>query len=415
MKKIILFLIIELLILKFTIAQSPWVQMPNFTNDNLYSGKSFQGECLVFGSNSGVKSMWRSTDGGQNWMFKNILYNGVAFLTPERWIGADYSTYTFYLTPDSGNTWQHLPFLDGRYWSRFSFNSYSIIAAHDIPDWPTNDTVYLYLSIDNFNTYNLYKKLNVDTFALQNNIFPIYLLDSLLIYKFDDGKLYKSVNAGNSWSYLSDLSYNSKMYFFNQNLGFYIDQGNFPNQLYRTTDGGQTWSLVLANPTSILLDFVICKNMDTCYAFGNNMIGDKRIYRSINGGLNWQTSQNFANNINSLVITDSMGVFAFGNSGLYIRSNSISALFENSDVYFSNLSLFPNPNTGQFTIIVQTLNEQEQLQLSVTDVYGKQILNQQIVNSVNHSIDLSAYSKGIYYVSVTGNSGFREVKKVVVN
>jgi hypothetical protein len=77
--------------------------------------------------------------------------------------------------------------------------------------------------------------------------------------------------------------------------------------------------------------------------------------------------------------------------------------------------LFPNPNNGTFTIYVQTLNEQEQLQLSVMDVYGKQLLAQQINNSVNHQIDLSAYSKGIYYVSVTGTNGFREVKKVVVN
>jgi hypothetical protein len=49
------------------------------------------------------------------------------------------------------------------------------------------------------------------------------------------------------------------------------------------------------------------------------------------------------------------------------------------------------------------------------DVFGKHIINQQINNSTNHQIDLSAYSKGIYYVSVTGSNGFREVKKVVVN
>ncbi|MFN7015014.1 MAG: 3-coathanger stack domain-containing protein, partial [Bacteroidia bacterium] len=78
-------------------------------------------------------------------------------------------------------------------------------------------------------------------------------------------------------------------------------------------------------------------------------------------------------------------------------------------------NIHPNPNTGIFSIYVQTLNEQEQLQLSVMDVYGKQLLAQQITNSVNHQIDLSAYSKGVYYVSVTGNSGFREVRKVVVN
>lgn len=97
--------------------------------------------------------------------------------------------------------------------------------------------------------------------------------------------------------------------------------------------------------------------------------------------------------------------------GLELQNNINST----NTQYHQAFKIIPNPNNGTFTIYVQTLNEQEQLQLSVMDVYGKQIFNQQINNSENHQIDLSAYSKGIYYVSVTGNNGFREVKKVVVN
>ena len=95
----------------------------------------------------------------------------------------------------------------------------------------------------------------------------------------------------------------------------------------------------------------------------------------------------------------------------YNNVSSTSSIVQSSESF----RLFPNPNNGTFTIYVQTLNEQEQLQLSVMDVYGKQIINQQIVNSVNHQIDLSAYSKGVYYVSVTGSNCYREVKKVLVN
>lgn len=397
-----------------TMAQSPWVQMPAFTSDNLFSGRCFSGECFVFGNLSGTNRIWRSIDGGQSWSSKNITYQGVTVLTPQRWIAGDYSDYTFYITPDSGNTWQHLPVLDGKYWQRFNFNTYSMIVAYEIPDWPTNDTAYLYISDDHFNTYRLYTKLNIDTFALQDNVFPIFLLDSLTVFKYDDGKLYKSLNAGNTWAYLSDLSYNPRIYFYNQNLGFYYDQMNVPNILYRTSNGGQSWNAVL-NPASILLDFIICKNTDTCFAFGNNMMGDKRIYWSVNGGVSWQTSQNFNNNIRSLVLTDTMGVFAFGNSGLYVRSNFITGFFDDFSFNGQALNLYPNPNNGTFTVYVQTLNEPEQLQLTVMDVFGKQIINQQINNTSNHQIDLSAYSKGIYYVSVTGSNGFREVKKVVVN
>ncbi|MFN7013775.1 MAG: 3-coathanger stack domain-containing protein, partial [Bacteroidia bacterium] len=62
----------------------------------------------------------------------------------------------------------------------------------------------------------------------------------------------------------------------------------------------------------------------------------------------------------------------------YNNISSITSIVQSSESF----KLFPNPNTGTFTIYVQTLNEQEQLQLSVMDVYGKQLLAQQINNSV---------------------------------
>jgi beta-glucanase (GH16 family) len=100
------------------------------------------------------------------------------------------------------------------------------------------------------------------------------------------------------------------------------------------------------------------------------------------------------------------------NKSVLALNNNYVPFIEQNLFWFN---IYPNPNKGIFTIYVQTLNNQEQLQLQVIDVYGKQLLAQQINNSVNHQIDLSAYSKGIYYVSVTSSSGFREVKKVVVN
>ena len=140
----------------------------------------------------------------------------------------------------------------------------------------------------------------------------------------------------------------------------------------------------------------------------NNSPSNEEMSITIQNILNYTDSVAMAQGKVDLIIPVPNGkTFKPQQNGLQTIENRVI----NSDKFL----LFPNPNTGQFTIIVQTLNEQEQLQLNVMDVYGKQILNQQINNSENHPINLSAYSKGIYYVSFTGNNGFREVKKVVVN
>ncbi|MFN7013156.1 MAG: T9SS type A sorting domain-containing protein, partial [Bacteroidia bacterium] len=65
-------------------------------------------------------------------------------------------------------------------------------------------------------------------------------------------------------------------------------------------------------------------------------------------------------------------------------------------------------------INVQTLKKDEQFQLRVLDVFGKEIINQQVNHSLNHQIDLSPYGKGVYLIQVINNNQDCMVKKVVV-
>ncbi|MFN7013243.1 MAG: 3-coathanger stack domain-containing protein, partial [Bacteroidia bacterium] len=67
----------------------------------------------------------------------------------------------------------------------------------------------------------------------------------------------------------------------------------------------------------------------------------------------------------------------------------LSLLTTNNVEILFNYRVFPNPTTGIININVQTLKKDEQFQLRVLDVFGKEIINQQVNHSLNHQIDLS--------------------------
>ncbi|MFN4234589.1 MAG: T9SS type A sorting domain-containing protein [Bacteroidia bacterium] len=79
-----------------------------------------------------------------------------------------------------------------------------------------------------------------------------------------------------------------------------------------------------------------------------------------------------------------------------------------------NFSIFPNPNTGQFTIIVQTLNESEDAQIIISDMFGKQ-MEQFIVTKQENQLDLTHLSKGIYLVSLFTKNTVTQTQKVIIH
>lgn len=77
-----------------------------------------------------------------------------------------------------------------------------------------------------------------------------------------------------------------------------------------------------------------------------------------------------------------------------------------------HLKFIPNPSTGIFNLKTDSA---QQLSISVIDITGKEILNQQNVNiqDNNYKIDLSNYSSGIYVLSIK-TSTTTTIKKLIV-
>jgi len=76
---------------------------------------------------------------------------------------------------------------------------------------------------------------------------------------------------------------------------------------------------------------------------------------------------------------------------------------QHSTLNIQNLSIYPNPTNGLFTVSLDKVNTDSRV--IVYTVVGTVIVNQKITNN-NTVINLEAYDKGIYFVKITNGNSF---------
>jgi hypothetical protein len=104
----------------------------------------------------------------------------------------------------------------------------------------------------------------------------------------------------------------------------------------------------------------------------------------------------------------------FGNARLSGKGAFISKLqlptgVINVGTKAKNISLYPNPNTGNFTIDLQSNTYQS---LRITDITGKQVYQQSINPASQQQINLKL-PDGVYFIRLTGK-GEAVVQKFIV-
>lgn len=77
----------------------------------------------------------------------------------------------------------------------------------------------------------------------------------------------------------------------------------------------------------------------------------------------------------------------------------------------NELSVYPNPSTGIFTI--SSANNTGKLEITVLNMLGQTVKTESSKDSRLAVIDLSTYSKGVYYVKVQMNDGTKLVKVIL--
>jgi len=76
------------------------------------------------------------------------------------------------------------------------------------------------------------------------------------------------------------------------------------------------------------------------------------------------------------------------------------------------LLIYPNPNTGQFTIIPNNPEQLGTLNLIVYQINGHKVLEETLTKQVL-KIDLTQFSKGVYYLQLKSDKGIL-TRKIIV-
>jgi hypothetical protein len=239
---------------------------------------------------------------------------------------------------------------------------------------------------------------------------------------FNAGAISKTSNRGNTWADLTIPSnfYPHSGFFFNKDTGIVV---GFNGKISKTNDGGLTWSI----PDSIgqypLMDIHFVNHSIGYITGGNNYYNNTNyfkgiIYKTIDGGLNWQVldSSYYDGLVKMSFPSDSVG-YAVGMNGIILKitsANSINTIVQNVSSQ-KDFTIFPNPASSTISISFPTASSQT-VKTKITSVTGEIVFRQEdkaTAPVIKYEVSVSKLSNGIYFLSVQ-TAGEIVTRKIVV-
>ena len=185
----------------------------------------------------------------------------------------------------------------------------------------SKDTIFitgtnkLYVSFDggkNWNTSNVTSSYITDSYFTSSSVGHVGCTN---------GSVFKTLDGGKTWSLKSSNNSSSsninKIYFADSNTGF-ISRG-YMADILKTTDAGETWKV--NNSSSDVINSFFFLDAQNGFSAGEDGV----IFKTSNGGTTWvwngfQTGRYDGTDINSLYFIDSMTGFAVGYGGRIMKT-----------------------------------------------------------------------------------------------
>gem|GEM_PF-2539789 len=262
------------------------------------------------------KTVLKTTDGGltwasvmnsENWRY---LYD-VQFLDElTGFICGDWGMV--YKTADGGETWTDISLASD---SRVNF---SLLFKDAQTGIVSGGGGYRSMTTDGGLTW-------VDLPKGYDNIKDTSPLDGNTLFQVGYARIYSSSDGGQTWAdaqtlnsgdYLKSLTFRDA-----QNgiaVGYNYDLSPDEGFMFTTQDGGQTWTRgqVMVDNSFIDLTFV---NPDLGFLASNIKFGDKVIYKTVDGGLNWIADTSLTTELMGIATAGDQAVIAVGKDGLILR------------------------------------------------------------------------------------------------
>ena len=268
----------------------------------------------------------------------------------------------------------------------------------------------------------------------------------------DNNAIYSTVNKGDTWTLAGTISgYFNAIDFYDENFGVAgaNTQGTTnKRQIYKTTNGGQNWSLVYETDldNEVFWDIqMVTDQVGYASGMGGNIV------KTINGGDSWSEVANPYEGViwfKALDFIDAMNGYVVGNGGTILKTvnggNSwidesgaygplVDVSIGNSDTVYigfsgqqkvykntdANLSImegekiigkvYPNPAKE----LLQVQIEKSGTTLYLFDILGNQLLNQDLSNYAINQINLSDFRTGVYLYEIREDNRLINTGKLV--
>lgn len=411
MKKIITLLFI----LFFIPIYSQWTQQNSGTTEDLKKVFCITQDIVVVVGDGGT--ILKTSNGGLTWEHKmsgttNDLRE-VQFPTTN--LGYAIGNGILLKTVDQGENWSTIAIENSTYLSGLSClteNVFFISGSNGLVMKTTDGGI-------TFTEKSITTNQNVADIQFLNEQIGYSLVgfpDDLM----SDKMLYKTTDGGNSWTILLNDPVDA-FYFLSENNGF-INIVN--NGIHKTIDGGLNFinigfsNLYEASIFAVNENLVWNIGMSPALCFCNySCISKKELLPDSN----YQQIDS-CNEIPGLLFPFESIYFANETTGFMVgingkilkNSNGINEyLSTNTFSKKQNLTIYPNPATSQITVSLTEITKQS-FEIEITNMLGKKVYSQYYQPINNVSIDTKAFSKGVYFLTVIQQEK-KETQKIIID
>jgi len=333
--------------------------------------------------------VFKSSDNGANWDTIHVpplgyFFQTIGFLNDNiGYIGVGGGAYILQ-TIDSGNTWNYF------------YQNSSGTAINDIEVIDSISAVACGFGSSFYSSGAAYTLTNQTNWASIAQSFPSTTLDDMQMLNQNDGyalslfgkEIFRTTNGGQSWTLVNSFpSTVEKMFWWNTNSGIAVGiNANY----YITSNGGFSWSRdSIANPNDELtgVAFFDSNNGYACAAGG-------KLFSTTNGGNTWNTEATITTyDFYNLEIHGGYA-YAVGQNGNIARHANPLGIFLPEQKNESKL--FPNPAHDKVVIQSQSVVEG----ILITNVLGRIVIDENNIGSKIFSVNISALSDGVYFLKL---------------
>jgi len=273
--------------------------------------------------------------------------------------------------------------------------------------------------------------------------------------------VWKTTDRGDTWTQISNLGLSSTL----KSIAVAPSNGNTIytatyDTLFLTSNGGSNWYYVpLGIPNAKITYIAVHQtNPQTLWITLSGYSSGQKVYKSTNGGSSWTNISGTLPNLPVNCITYHNGsnddLYIGTDAGVFYRNATMSdwipyitglpnVVVTELEISYNNnklwaatfgrglwnsdlnstagiekqelsdeINIFPNPNIGQFIVQVP---ENRIYDISVFNVLGENVFEQQQINSSKNTVDLSNINSGVYFIHITINEKTISRKIIITN